>query len=413
MAAPVPPSRASWEAQVRLTRHNNAAAREGCGVSRGFLCFPGGTAAPPDAGIAGPPPRGYRRRMEAFTGAAEGAARIASGDLTAAGFTAACADRIDARDGIVRAWVDWDPAPALAAARARDATPHTGPLHGVPVGIKDIIDTAALPTQHGSPIFTGHHPDADAACVTALLSAGATVLGKTVTTEFAAYEPSVDDEPARSRPHARAAPRPARRPRWPTAWSRSPSARRRPGRWSAPPRSAGSSASRPPTGAPTVGASARRRRASTRSAGSRATRTTWRWRSRCWPPAEDGTRPPPERPRVAVVRTGHWDEADDDTRAAIETAAARLADDGVDVEELDPPTPSPGSPRRSPPSRPSRPPRRSARCATSTRTTSPRACAACSTPARRSRPRPTSRRSRSARTPAAGPASCSPLGRRC
>ncbi len=65
-----------------------------------------------------------------------------------------------------------------------------GPLHGVPVGLKDVIDTADMPTEHGSPAFKGRRPAADAACVTALRRAGAVVMGKTVTTELATHIPS-------------------------------------------------------------------------------------------------------------------------------------------------------------------------------------------------------------------------------
>src|SRR3954447_4343857 len=107
----------------------------------------------------------------------------------------ACIERIEARDADVRAWVDWDPEPALAEARRRDAEPARGPLHGVPVGVKDIIDTADRPTQHGSPIYAGHRPAADAACVAALRAAGAVVRGKTHTAELAAYSPGPTRNP--------------------------------------------------------------------------------------------------------------------------------------------------------------------------------------------------------------------------
>ena len=69
------------------------------------------------------------------------------------------------------------------------ARPARGPLHGIPVGVKDVIDTADMPTAYGSPIYAGHRPERDADCVAWLREAGAVVLGKTVTTEFATYEP--------------------------------------------------------------------------------------------------------------------------------------------------------------------------------------------------------------------------------
>jgi amidase len=116
-------------------------------------------------------------------------------ELTATDAVRACIDRVQARDADVRAWVHWDPEPALAEARARDAEPPRGPLHGVPIGVKDMIDTADRPTEYGSPIFAGHRPAADAACVAALRAAGAVVLGKTTTTELAAYEPAPTRNP--------------------------------------------------------------------------------------------------------------------------------------------------------------------------------------------------------------------------
>jgi Asp-tRNA(Asn)/Glu-tRNA(Gln) amidotransferase A subunit family amidase len=99
---------------------------------------------------------------------------------------AACLARIAEREGEVGAWIHLDSGAALEQARAADAAPARGPLHGVPIGIKDIIDTADMPTAYGSPIYEGHRPAADAAPVALLREAGAVILGKTVTTEFAA-----------------------------------------------------------------------------------------------------------------------------------------------------------------------------------------------------------------------------------
>ncbi|MCB0186736.1 MAG: hypothetical protein KDE31_20860, partial [Caldilineaceae bacterium] len=70
-----------------------------------------------------------------------------------------------------------------------------GPLHGVPVGIKDIFDTVDMPTCYGSPIYSGHRPAADAATVALLREAGAIILGKTVTTEFAYFRPGPTTNP--------------------------------------------------------------------------------------------------------------------------------------------------------------------------------------------------------------------------
>jgi len=94
------------------------------------------------------------------------------------------------RDAELRAWEVVDPEFARRQARALDSGPVRGPLHGIPLGVKDIFDTADLPTAYGSPIYAGHRPAWDAACVAAARAAGAIVLGKTVTTEFATMVPS-------------------------------------------------------------------------------------------------------------------------------------------------------------------------------------------------------------------------------
>jgi len=127
--------------------------------------------------------------------AAEAAQRIERGELTSEALVAACLERIAERDEVVRAWAFIDREKALAAARALDRAPRRSPLHGVPVGIKDIIDTADLPSEYNSPIYRGHRPKANAACVTLLKHAGCVILGKTVTTEFANNHPSQTRNP--------------------------------------------------------------------------------------------------------------------------------------------------------------------------------------------------------------------------
>jgi amidase len=127
--------------------------------------------------------------------ARQAAAQIVAGTITSEDLVRACLDRITEREPVVGAWAYLDRDRALAAARAKDEAPAHGPLHGVPVGIKDIIDTADMPTGHGSPIYDGKVPAADAACVALLRAAGAIVLGKTVTTEFAAFSPGKTANP--------------------------------------------------------------------------------------------------------------------------------------------------------------------------------------------------------------------------
>jgi len=120
----------------------------------------------------------------------------ASGALTAEAVTTACLERIAQREDAVRAWEYIDPDHALREARELDRGPARGPLHGVPIGIKDIIATADMPTGYGSPIYAGHRPAWDAACVAAIRAAGGIVLGKTVTTEFASSRAGKTVHPA-------------------------------------------------------------------------------------------------------------------------------------------------------------------------------------------------------------------------
>lgn len=96
-----------------------------------------------------------------------------------------CMARIDGRDEAVRGWSFID----------RAATGREGPLAGVVLGVKDVIDVAGMPTTHGSPAFAGNIAAADAECVARLRRAGAVVLGKTVTAEFATYSPGPTRNP--------------------------------------------------------------------------------------------------------------------------------------------------------------------------------------------------------------------------
>ncbi|MGQ0522436.1 MAG: amidase [Betaproteobacteria bacterium] len=127
--------------------------------------------------------------------AAEAARRIAAGALSSEELVAACLARIHDRDHDVQAWVHCDPDAALAQARAIDKGGAKGLLAGVPVGFKDVIDTADMPTQYNSAIYRGHQPRTDAACVTLVRRAGGIVLGKTVTTEFASRSPGPTRNP--------------------------------------------------------------------------------------------------------------------------------------------------------------------------------------------------------------------------
>ena len=126
--------------------------------------------------------------------AAEAVAQLGSGALTAEALVSACLDRAEERRD-VKAWIWLDPEKALSQARAADRAGRPGLLAGLPIGVKDIIDTADMPTGHGSPIYRGNRPFADAASVALLRMAGGTIMGKTVTTEFANRFPGATVNP--------------------------------------------------------------------------------------------------------------------------------------------------------------------------------------------------------------------------
>ncbi len=127
--------------------------------------------------------------------AVELASRLRDRSLRALDLTEACLARIAELEPALHAWAAVDAELARRQARDLDAGPFRGPLHGLPVGFKDIIDTADLPTEYGSPIYRGHRPVADAACVALARRAGAVVLGKTATAEFAGPSPAATVNP--------------------------------------------------------------------------------------------------------------------------------------------------------------------------------------------------------------------------
>ena len=124
---------------------------------------------------------------------------IREGEWTSEELVEACLARIDEQEEQIGAWEHLDKEFALTQAReadrARGEGKALGPFHGVPVGIKDVIDTAGLPTENGSPLHKGRRPTEDAALVSLLKNAGAVIMGKTVTTEFAVYSPGKTKNP--------------------------------------------------------------------------------------------------------------------------------------------------------------------------------------------------------------------------
>jgi Asp-tRNA(Asn)/Glu-tRNA(Gln) amidotransferase A subunit family amidase len=132
-------------------------------------------------------------------GARQAAQGIRDGLFSAEDLVRACLAQIEARDPEVQAWAYLDPQHAITQAQQADqwraAGKPLGPLHGVPVGIKDIIDTADMPTEDGTPLHSGRNPWHDAKVVDLLRAAGAVILGKTVTTELATYAPGKTRNP--------------------------------------------------------------------------------------------------------------------------------------------------------------------------------------------------------------------------
>jgi Asp-tRNA(Asn)/Glu-tRNA(Gln) amidotransferase A subunit family amidase len=131
--------------------------------------------------------------------ASEAARRIREGLLTSEELVESCLEQIRAFEPKVQAWQFLDEAHALSQARALDERKRNGeplgPLHGVPVGVKDIIDTADMPTENGTVLHKGRTPRDDAGVVTQLRAAGAVILGKTVTTECAYFNPGKTRNP--------------------------------------------------------------------------------------------------------------------------------------------------------------------------------------------------------------------------
>ena len=131
--------------------------------------------------------------------AAEAARLIREGRIGSRELVEACLAQIEAREPAVQAWQFLDRQHALLQAEMADEAhragrPH-GPLHGVPIGIKDVFDTRDLPTENGCALHAGRTPRRDAAAVALLREAGAVILGKTVTTELAYYAPGKTRNP--------------------------------------------------------------------------------------------------------------------------------------------------------------------------------------------------------------------------
>ncbi len=247
-----------------------------------------------------------------------------------------CLARIAARDDVVKALVNFDPDLAIAQARALDHGPRRGPLHGIPIGLKDTIDTFDMPTEMGSPIYRGNRPRADAACVALLRRAGAVILGKTATCEFAGSAP-----PETTNPH-----NPAHTP----GGSSSGSA------------AAVADAMVPAALGTQTGGSVLRPSSFCGIFGYKPTYNTFN-KAGVWPAADSidtigwlgaldrRYRAPDQRccawkrrsrsrklgaaPRIGLCRTEFWDTAQQETKAAVEDAAEKLGKAGATLRDVE------------------------------------------------------------------------------
>ena len=264
--------------------------------------------------------------------AVEAARRIDAGELTVEALVRACLERIEEREPDIAAFAHLDREEVLAAAVAHDGA---GAMHGVPVGVKDIVDTVDAPTTYGSPIYRDHWPGMDAVCVNRIHAAGGIVLGKTVTTEFAARYPG--------------------RTRNPHDVRHSPGGS-----------SSGSAAAVAdcmlPLGIGTQTAGSVIRPASfcgvygykatfgllsfagirhyaesvdTLGCMARSVEDLAFFRDVLLGVEPAPLEPFPGRPRLGLCRTHHWEEAEEATRACLEDGARRLAAAGMDVEDVD------------------------------------------------------------------------------
>ncbi len=131
--------------------------------------------------------------------AVEAARRLRDGALTSEQLVGACLERIEEAEPEVQAWAHLDPEHALEQARgldaARQAGTARGPLHGIPVGVKDIFDTRDMPTENGTVLDEGRQPTRDCTVAGRLREAGAVIMGKTVTTELAVFTPGKTHNP--------------------------------------------------------------------------------------------------------------------------------------------------------------------------------------------------------------------------
>ncbi|HEY8648606.1 MAG TPA: amidase [Candidatus Limnocylindria bacterium] len=271
--------------------------------------------------------------MRALEDLAYAARAIAAREIGSRELVDAALDRYRATEPAIRAFAWLDPERARRIAGERDNETARDILHGVPVAVKDIYDTAGIPTEHGSRLFAGRVPDRSADVVSALESAGAIVIGKTVTAELAYYAPG----PTRN-PYDRA--------RTPGGSSQGSAAAVAAG---VVPAAVGSqtngSVIRPAAFCGTVGYKPTGGRLSTRGAlefshtldqvggfAGTVESAGWLAAAMAGDAAGEWLDQPPEAPRFAAVRTSDWDAADDAMRARFQADVDLLAAAGGPVE---------------------------------------------------------------------------------
>ena len=123
------------------------------------------------------------------------ARKLATREITAVSLLEDCLEHIAERESTLHAWTFVNTAAAMQRARMLDSQASAGLLHGLPIAVKDLFDTFDMPTCYGSPIYANHRPAWDAACVALARAAGAVIVGKTVTTEFATFHPGPTRNP--------------------------------------------------------------------------------------------------------------------------------------------------------------------------------------------------------------------------
>src|SRR5438067_13793115 len=256
---------------------------------------------------------------------------IDNGELTAEAVMRSCLDRIAEREPVVRAWAHLDHDAALAAARACDKSATGGLLKGVPFGIKDIFDTADMPTGYGSPIYTGCRPGFPASAASLPRAACAALLGKTVPTEFANRHPGPT-----ANPH-----NPAHTPGGSPGGSAAAVAdflvplaigTQTGGSVIRPAAYCGVVGFKPSYGLfPPAGMHPNTESLDTVGAMARSVEDIALFRAALMAISYEPPSMPERPPRLALCRTPHWNEAQPDGKAALEAAAGRLRAAGAEI----------------------------------------------------------------------------------